>query len=133
MISLAKKVSKVVEVQPEQVEKALAAMESSSKLEGLDEQLDPYLAFIHAVSGKKEEALRTLNFLLDLAAKYPVQPGLIALVYVGLDQRAEALAWLEKAYQQHSPMMIWLKVDPRFDRIRPEPGFQDLMRRVGLI
>jgi len=50
-----------------------------------------------------------------------------------LDEREQALTWLEKAYQQHSTMMTWLKVDPRFDRIRGEPKFQNLMRRVGLI
>ena len=114
-------------------DKGLAAMESSSELEGLDKRLDPYLAYIHAVSGDKKQARQTLSLLLELAAKEPLQPGLIALIYLGLDERAEALAWLEKAYQQHSTMMIWLKVDPRFDRIRQEPGFQDLMRRVGLI
>ena len=107
-------------------------MENSSKLEGGDPQLDPYLAYIHAVTGNQKAARETLSRLLELAKQYPVQP-LIALIYVGLDERAEALAWLEKAYQLHSPMMVWLKVDPRFDRIRQEPGFQDLMRRVGLI
>ena len=71
--------------------------------------------------------------LLTLARKYPVSPGLIALVYISLDEREQALTWLEKAYAQHSSMMTWLKVDPRFDRIRKEPRFQDLMRRVGLI
>jgi Flp pilus assembly protein TadD len=107
-------------------------MEKSSKLERGDERLDPYLAYIHAVTGRQKEARETLSRLLELAKEYPVQP-LIALIYVGLDERANALAWLEKAYQQHSTMMIWLKVDPRFDRIRQEPQCQDLMRRVGLI
>lgn len=115
-----------------QSDKGLAAMEKSSKLERGDERLDPYLAYIHAVTGRQKEARETLSRLLELAKEYPVQP-LIALIYVGLDERANALAWLEKAYQQHSTMMIWLKVDPRFDRIRQEPQCQDLMRRVGLI
>jgi hypothetical protein len=68
-----------------------------------------------------------------LAKKYPISPGMIALVYSALDDREQTLIWLEKAYQRHSSMMVWLKVDPRFDRIRSDPKFQDLMRRVGLI
>ena len=101
-------------------------------LEGGDPQLSPDLAYINARIGKKHEAQGTLNRLLDLATKYSVQPGLIALVFVGLEQHEPALRWFEKAYQQHTPMMIWLKVDPRFDPIRQEAGFQNLMRRVGL-
>ena len=54
-------------------------------------------------------------------------------MFIALDEREQALAWLEKAYQQRSPMMVWLKVDPRFDKIRNEPKFQDLMRRAGLL
>ena len=116
-----------------QYDKGRAAIESSSKLEGLDERLDPHLAYLDAVNGNQKEARQTLSRLLELAKQYTIQPGLIALIYVGLNEPNEALAWLEKAYQMHSTMMVWLKVDPRFDRIRQEPGFQELMRRVGLI
>jgi hypothetical protein len=55
------------------------------------------------------------------------------MIYIGLDEREQALNLLEKAYHQHSAMMAWLKADPRFDNIRQEPRFQDLMRRVGVI
>jgi hypothetical protein len=83
--------------------------------------------------GKRDESRQILNRLLTLAKKYPVSPGLIALVHIALDEREQCLTWLEKAYTQHSSIMTWLKVDPRFDRIRDEPRFQVLMRRVGLI
>ena len=62
-----------------------------------------------------------------------MQSGLIAMLYIALDERDQALTWLEKAYGEHSPMMQWLKVDPRFDGIRQEPRFQELMRKVGLV
>ena len=58
---------------------------------------------------------------------------MIALIYIALDDREQSLAWLEKAYSRHSSMMMWLKIDQRFDKIRPDPRFQDLMHRVGLI
>ncbi len=116
-----------------ELEKGIEAIRKSLALDGVDPNVSPDLAYIDAVTGKRDRTRQTLNRLLTLARKYPVSPGMIALVYVGLDERTTGLEWLEKAYQHHSSMMTWLKTDPRFDRIRPEPGFQDLMRRVGLI
>jgi hypothetical protein len=74
-----------------------------------------------------------LHILQTLAKEAPVDPGLMALISAGLGERREALAMLEQAYSRHSSMMTWLKVDARFDAIRQDPAFQDLMRRVGLI
>jgi tetratricopeptide (TPR) repeat protein len=114
-------------------DQGVEAIRSSQTADGVDPSLSPDLAYIDAMTGKRDQSRRILNRLLMLARNNPVSPSLIALVYIGLDDRANALEWLEKAYRQHSSMMTWLKTDPRFDRIRAEPGFQDLMRRVGLI
>jgi tetratricopeptide (TPR) repeat protein len=114
-------------------DKGIEAIEKCIALEGADPQLSPDLAYINGLIGKKNEAKRILGRVLDLARTYQVQPGLIALMYIGLNEREQALIWLDRAYQQHSSMMAWLKVDPRFDSIRSEPRFQELMRRVGLI
>jgi TolB-like protein/Tfp pilus assembly protein PilF len=114
-------------------EQGMESIRNSQATDGVDPQLSPDLACINAMIGKPDKTRQTLRRLLELAKNNPVSPGLIALVYAALDERAQCLAWLEKAYGQHSSMMTWLKVDPRFDRIRQEPGFQDLMRRVGLI
>jgi TolB-like protein/Tfp pilus assembly protein PilF len=114
-------------------DKGIEAIENSLALEGGDPKLSPDLAYIDALIGKKDEARRILGRVLELARTYQVSPGLIAMMYIGLNEREQALIWLEKAYREHSPMMAWLKADPRFDRIRPEPRFQELMRRVALI
>jgi eukaryotic-like serine/threonine-protein kinase len=114
-------------------DKGAEIIRSSQAVDGVDPSLSPDLACINAIVGKRDEARQTLNRLLTLAKKYPVSPGLIALVHFALDEREQGLTWLEKAYAQHSSMMTWLKTDPRFDKVRPEPRFQELMRRVGLI
>jgi serine/threonine-protein kinase len=101
--------------------------------DGIDQAISPDLAYIYAQTGHRQEARQILNLLLTLAKEAPLDPGLIALIHAGLDQRKEALTLLEQAYRQHSPMMTWLKVDPRFDAMRQEPRFQELMRSVGLI
>jgi eukaryotic-like serine/threonine-protein kinase len=49
-----------------------------------------------------------------------------------LGDRACALQWLEKGYQERDDLMIQLNVDPVFDGLHSEPRFQDLVRRVGL-
>jgi tetratricopeptide (TPR) repeat protein len=108
-------------------------MLQSHSLEGVDPQLSPELAYMDALTGKPEEARKTLSQLLELSKKYRISPGMIALIYVALGDREDAIAWLEKAFARHSSMMFWLKVDQRFDTIRQDPRFQDMMRKVGLI
>ena len=61
-----------------------------------------------------------------------VSPYLIAIVYVGLGDKDQAFAWLDKAFQDRSSLLLWLKVEPQFDSLRDDPRFQDLLRRVGL-
>jgi len=59
-------------------------------------------------------------------------PYYVAAIYVALDRNEEALRWLERAYQERSNWLIYLKLDPRFDRLRSERRFADLARRIGL-
>jgi tetratricopeptide (TPR) repeat protein len=114
-------------------DKAVEEIRKSNTIDGIEPELSPDLAYVDAVTGKKAEAREILGRLLALAKLAPVDPAQIALVDVGLGQREEALKLFEEAYGQHSPMMTWFKVDIRFDSIRNEPRFQNLMRRVGLI
>ena len=109
------------------------AITRSNAIDGISPDISPDLAYINAVTGKREEARKTLGVLQTLGKEAPVDPGLMGLIFAGLGERREALAMLEQAYSRHSSMMTWLKVDARFDKIRQDPEFQDLMRRVGLI
>jgi hypothetical protein len=74
----------------------------------------------------------------DVAANFlPISHGLApgdhsAMVYAGLKDKDRAFAALENAYQEHSYFMIDLKDDGLFDSLRPDPRFQDLLRRMGL-
>ncbi|HEX9119069.1 MAG TPA: tetratricopeptide repeat protein [Terriglobales bacterium] len=56
----------------------------------------------------------------------------MAAAYVGMNNQDEALARLQKAYEEHSGALTSLKVDPIYDPLRGDPRFQDLLRRVGL-
>lgn len=56
----------------------------------------------------------------------------IACDYAQLGDVGNAMAWLNKAYEMHASDMLNLKVDPGLDPLRSDPGFQELVRRVGL-
>jgi hypothetical protein len=70
--------------------------------------------------------------VLELSKRRYVSPFDIAVIYSGLGDKERALEWLEKALDGRSLEMIFLKVDPRFDRLHPEPRFANLLRRMGL-
>jgi TolB-like protein len=90
------------------------------------------LGHVYAVSGKKSEALAVLDELKKLSAQEYVPGPSIALIYAGLGEKDQAFTWLEKGYEERSFQMQWLKVEPRWDNLRSDPRFTDLVRRVGL-
>ena len=90
------------------------------------------LGHVYAVSGKKGEAQAVLDELKQLSRHEFVPADDIALIYAGLGEKDQAFLWLEKAYEEHAFRLSWLKVEPRWDSLRPDPRFADLMRRVGL-
>lgn len=56
----------------------------------------------------------------------------VASLYSLLGEKDEAMVWLEKAYQQRSPLMEFLKESSEFDNLRSDPRFRGLLRQVGL-
>jgi hypothetical protein len=87
------------------------------------------LGYAYAVSGKKSEAEAILNDLMNR----PNATGApeVAVLYAGLDQRGEAMAWLENGYQARFNPGVLRR--PMFDPLRSDARFADLMRRVGLV
>lgn len=85
------------------------------------------LAYIYGLEGNKTQAEEMLPATKPLALKAG-HPWLVCLVYVGLNQKDEAMRWLEKAYEQ-GDFYFNLK-DPLVDPLRLDPRFQDLERRV---
>ncbi len=89
------------------------------------------LGYAYAKSGRKDEARKLIAELKEKAKERYVPPFWIAAIYVGLDEKHEAFAWLEKAYQDREWWLVWIKMDPKMDSLRSDARFIDLMRRVG--
>ena len=60
-------------------------------------------------------------------------PYWIALVHAALDENDAAFEWLERAYEERDVWLVWLKREPRFDVLRPDPQFERLLRQIGLL
>lgn len=89
------------------------------------------LGHVYAESGKKAEAMNVLEKLKVMSRQRYVSPLDLAIVYIGLGDKEQTFEQLEKAFEDRAGWLINLKVEPRFDGLRSEPRFQDLLRRVG--
>jgi TolB-like protein/DNA-binding winged helix-turn-helix (wHTH) protein/Flp pilus assembly protein TadD len=85
----------------------------------------------YAAAGKRTEALGTISNLIQLSKRRYVSPYGIASIYAELHDTNEACMWLEKAYEDRADGLYNLKVNPRFDPLRSDPRFQDLLRRMN--
>jgi len=95
-------------------------------------EAEAQLAHAYAISGNKGEALRIVAHLQELAKTKYVSPYQIAAIYVGLGDKEQAFSWLENAYEDRSDWLVNVKVDQRFDGVRSDPRFAELVRRLGL-
>jgi TolB-like protein/DNA-binding winged helix-turn-helix (wHTH) protein/Tfp pilus assembly protein PilF len=87
-------------------------------------------AYAHA--GRRKQALQILAELNRRRQKGYVPAGAFVQAYLALDDRDQTFVWLEKAYQERSNILQFIKVHPFFDPLRDDPRFKDLVRRVGL-
>jgi len=86
----------------------------------------------YAAAGKRDEALRIIEELHQLSKHRYVMAYWMALISAGLKEKDTAFRWLETAREERSPMLTFVKMDPRVDNLRSDPRFDDLMRRMKL-
>ncbi len=111
----------------------IATYEKEMILSGYSQAEAAAFREVYAKSGMRGFWLKILQWLKGEQVKRPyLAPIHMALAYVFLGEKDQAFAWLEKAYAERSGWMVHLKVDPRFDSLRSDPRFADLVRRVGL-
>ena len=91
------------------------------------------LGYAYAVAGNRGEAQKVLEELKKLSKWRYVSPYGIALIYAGLGEKDQAFEWLEKAYEERDPNMVWLKNDAWLDPLRFDPRFHSLLRRLNFL
>ena len=90
------------------------------------------LGHAYAAAGRRDEAFRVLEELRVRARSTYISPFDLATVYLGLNMRDSAFQQLEEAYTGRAYGLVFINVDPRFDVLRADPRFTELIRRIGL-
>jgi serine/threonine-protein kinase len=89
------------------------------------------LARSYGVMGNTEEARKVGRAMTDLLKRRFISEYDFAVAYSGWDKE-ETLRWLEKAYQGRVGLLVYAKVDSVWDDLRPDPRFQDIVKRIGI-
>jgi pentatricopeptide repeat protein len=115
-----------------QADEAIPVLEKSLALSERTPAVIGVLIRAYAHAGRRTEALRLLDELKRQQHTGYVPAAAFVNAYLGLGDNEQALAWLERGYQEHSMILQYIKVHPYFDPLRGDPRFADLVRRVGL-
>lgn len=86
------------------------------------------LGAAYAAAGRHQDARAALARLTQMSEHSYVSPYHKALIHLELGEREEALQLLRKAYEIKDAWVVWLGVEPQFDRLRGEPAFEELLQ-----
>jgi len=117
-------------VQEHKYKEAIAELQKAIELSPGSTAFKANLAYANAASGMRDEAVKLLNDLKNQPHDGFSNAPEIALVYVGLNEKDQAMAWLEKAYAERFNPGVLMR--PAFDPLRSDPRFQGLLHRIGL-
>lgn len=113
-------------------EEALQQFEVAARIMGPIPAALSELGYCYARMGQRDRAHGTIQELQRLAAKEWVSPLSAALVYAGLGEQKAAIERLEEAFEKRIRQLVWVNVDPRYDSLRGQPEFEQLISRLGL-
>lgn len=90
------------------------------------------LGYAYAKSGRREDALRVLDELQRSPGQRRNSPFHLALIHIGLGDNDRAIELLQQAYNERAERLVWLRSDARFDSLRQDPRFKEMLTGMGL-
>jgi TolB-like protein/Tfp pilus assembly protein PilF len=113
-------------------QEALTELNQAKPISGDWSWITAELGYVDARLGKRAEAQKIIHELNERAAREYIDPCLVAYVHIALGEKDQAFACLDKAYQERSGIIAWLRIEPHFDPLRSDPRFVELGHRMGL-
>ena len=119
-------------VQQQRYDQAEEAFQRAVELSGRAAVSLALLGHSQALAGRRDVARELLAELEEKSKHAYTSPIFFAWIHLGLGDKDLAQSWLEKAFEERSNWLAWIAADPRYDSLREDPRFRDLVRRVGL-
>jgi TolB-like protein/DNA-binding winged helix-turn-helix (wHTH) protein/Flp pilus assembly protein TadD len=117
-------------LQKQMLDEAITELQKAVQLSARSPTCIANLARAYAISGKESEAIKLLGDLKKNSKANYSHASEIAVIYAALDDKTQAMSWLEKGYEERFNPGVLLR--PGFDPLRSDPRFQELIRRIGL-
>jgi len=111
---------------------AIAEFNQAVKLSGGNSEPLALNGYVSVLSGDAAKGRAVLEELKSLESQRYLPPSNLALLSYVLGEKDEAFSWLEKAYQDRDIRLCRLKVDSKWDSMRSEPRFVEILKRLGL-
>jgi serine/threonine protein kinase/tetratricopeptide (TPR) repeat protein len=112
-------------------DKAIESLQTAAKLDD-SPLIRGVLAHALARAGRRAEAQRVIDDLIELSKSKFVSQSTIAMAYAGLGEKDKAFEWLDKSYESHDEAILWLKNHPMFEPLRDDPRYKPMLKRLNL-
>ena len=119
-------------VEKSQFEEAIDECEKAYALSGGSTYAKSFLGYVYAISGNNKRGKEVVDELIELSKRKYVSPTEIASIYIWLDEKDKAFEWLQKGLDERDNWLVWLNVHPIYDKLRSDPRFTSLLKKVGL-
>src|SRR5439155_26283508 len=85
------------------------------------------LASVYGFAGRKREAMKLIDELRERSRQHHISASLFAEAYIGLREKDESMAWLERAYEEHDRWIVYIKSFPGCEALVSVPRFPVLV------
>jgi TolB-like protein/Flp pilus assembly protein TadD len=111
---------------------AIAAFDKSVMLTNRNPRAVSGLGHAYGIAGKRAEA-QALAAELETRARAAYVPAyFVGVIYLGMGDRERAFAWLDRAVEERSDWLVFIRVHPMFDAVRQDARYRALEQRIGL-
>jgi TolB-like protein/Tfp pilus assembly protein PilF len=121
----------IVLIKQSRYDEALVEAQKSAQFSNRGNASLALLGHVYARMGRRSEADAVIKELEKRYADKSADGRDLAVAYAGFD-KDQAFAWLEKAFADHSPFLVFLKLEPLLEPLQSDPRWKDLERRVGI-